>query len=157
MKLGKLLKTYAKEKNLTPVVIGHSHGGGLAQVAAAKNGIKGVVFNPRPMGAGVRRYIGSSKIAENAKQIAVFSAKGDWVSGTRPLNVLAAIFERITGIVMPRSVGVGYILPSVSSSSNENEIPWENYEGKSPKNSDLQHGGFYHQMYKAAGFKRQQK
>lgn len=113
MEIGKILKKETSGTGLTPVMIGHSHGGGLAQTGAAANGIKGVVFNPRPMGAGTRRYIGQSKIAENAQHITAFSVKGDWLSDSPGKNALAKFAERVIGIPVPRTVGTGYDLPSV--------------------------------------------
>lgn len=114
IELGKMLKETAKAGGYTPVVVGHSHGGALAQIAAAANGIKGVVFNSRPMGAGVRRYIGQDKIAENGINITVFSAKNDLLTRLKPINAIGIFMERVLGIPIPRSVGVGYLLPSVT-------------------------------------------
>lgn len=51
IKLGQILDESTRNNNLNAVVIGHSHGGGLAQCAALANGLKGVVFNSRPVGA----------------------------------------------------------------------------------------------------------
>lgn len=111
MQIGQMLKEKTAGTGLTPVVVGFSHGGGLAQCAAAANGINGVVFNSRPMGASVRRYIGSEKIAENAKKITAFSGRGDFLSNTRGLNALAVFTERILGIPVPRTVGKSYYVP----------------------------------------------
>lgn len=125
IEIGKLLKESTKGSGITPVMVGHSHGGGLAQTGAVANGIKGVVFNSRPMGAGTRRYIGQSTIAENAKHITAFSGKGDWLSGSVVVNRLAIIFERSTGIPVPRTVGTGYHLPKLHGLSNHSDF----YEG----------------------------
>lgn len=125
IKIGEILKEKTKDTGVTPVLVGHSHGGGMAQAGALANGIKGVVFNSRPLGAGVRRYIGQSKVAKNAEQITAFSGKGDWLSGSRVVNTLAVIFERLTGIPVPRTVGTGYHLP---------DLPEEDMGGN--------HGGF---------------
>lgn len=113
IEIGKAVKEATQGSEMTPVMIGHSHGGGLAQCAAAANGLKGIAFNSRPMGAGMRRYIGQAKIAESAKNMTVFSSRGDWLSGTAAVNALAAIFERVTGIPVPRSIGTGYHLPDL--------------------------------------------
>ncbi|MFI5343535.1 MAG: hypothetical protein ACHQUC_04870 [Chlamydiales bacterium] len=128
IKLGEILKEHAGKLGLTPVAVGHSHGAGIAQCAAVANGIKGVNFNSRPMGAGVRRYIGQSKIAKNAKHITTFSGQKDWLSHTRGLNVLGVLIERLFGIVVPRSVGKGYDLPPAFSK---------------PVESVREHVGFY--------------
>lgn len=123
--IGKLLKESTHNTDVTPVMIGHSHGGGLAQTGAVANGIKGIVFNSRPMGAGIRRYIGQAVIADNAKNITAFSGKGDWLSGTVVVNGLAAFFERVTGIPVPRTVGTGYHLPDlplISGSHFDNKL-----------------------------------
>ncbi len=111
IEIGKMLKNVTENTGISPVIIGHSHGGSIAQCAAVANGLKGVVFNSRPMGAGTRRYIGQSTIAKNASKITAFSGKDDWLSGIKALNALAVIFERVTGIPVPRTVGIGYHLP----------------------------------------------
>lgn len=117
IEIGKILKECTANSKLNPVMVGHSHGGALAQTGAVANGIKGVAFNSRPMGAGTRRYIGQTKIAENAGNITVFSGKGDWLSGTKVINFLSVIFERLTGIPVPRSVGTGYHMPNLEGES----------------------------------------
>lgn len=111
IKLGKALKKCTDTTGDTPVAVGSSHGGSLAQCAAVANGIKGVVFNSQPMGAGTRRFIGQKKIAKNSKHITAFSGKGDILSGTKAMNVIAVLFERVTGLPVPRTVGKGYNLP----------------------------------------------
>lgn len=111
IKIGAILKKATKGTDLTPVLVGHSHGAGMSQAGAAANGIKGIAFNSRPMGAGTRRYIGQARIAKNAKHITTFSGKGDWLSGNRVLNTLGVVLERLTGIAVQRSVGTGYYLP----------------------------------------------
>lgn len=119
IEIGRKIKEATSGTDITPVMVGHSHGGGIAQVAAAANGLKSVVFNSRPMGAGMRRYIGQSKIANNAKKMIAFSTKGDWLTDVRLLNLIAILFERIIGIVVPRNVGTGYQIPSSSSDRHE--------------------------------------
>jgi hypothetical protein len=110
IEIGKILKEATAGTSIKPVTIGHSNGGGFAQAAAAANGLKSIVFNSRPMGSGMRRYIGQNKIAENAKNMVVFSTKGDWLTGNRVVNLIAILFERIIGIVVPRNIGKGYQL-----------------------------------------------
>jgi hypothetical protein len=110
--LGKMIKDEAGKLNLKPVMVGHSHGGALAQAASlANDGIKCVVFNSQPMGAGVRRFIGQDVVAKNADNITVFAGKGDFLSRTKGLNVVATWAEKIIGIPLPRTVGKGYDLP----------------------------------------------
>lgn len=123
IKIGSILKKATKGSDITPVLVGHSHGAGMSQAGAAANGIKGIAFNSRPMGAGTRRYIGQSRIAKNAKHITTFSGKGDWLSGNRVINTLGIIFERVTGIAVQRSIGTGYYLPDVpSKNANYNHV-----------------------------------
>lgn len=112
IKIGEILKNAANKEGLNPVATGHSHGGGLAQCAVLANGIKGVVFNSRALGPGIRRFIGQDKVFQNAKDLTNFSIKGDWVSGNKLLNFLAAAFERITGIPLAHTVGQTYQLPN---------------------------------------------
>lgn len=117
IEIGKMLKEATKDTSIIPILVGHSHGGGLAQTGAVANGIKAVVFNSRPMGAGTRRYIGQFTVAKNSKNITTFSGKGDWLSGNKAINMLAIAFERLIGIPVPRSVGTGYYLPDMPEHS----------------------------------------
>ncbi len=121
IKLGAALKRCAEGVGFSPVAVGHSHGGSLAQCAAVANNMKGVVFNSQPMGAGTRRLIGQKKIAKNAGQITAFSGQGDWLSRTRALNIVGILFERITGLPVPRTVGKGYNLPKGDGLNNNNQ------------------------------------
>lgn len=121
MDLGKILKEESSKLGVTPKVVGHSHGGGLAQAAALANGLEAVVFNSRPMGAGVRRYIGQSTVAKNADKIIAFSGKGDYLSSCTSLNVLAKVMERVTGMVLPRTVGREFDLPASDIIALENK------------------------------------
>ena len=154
MNIGKVLKELVEEENnnkeendkLTPVVIGHSHGGGLAQAAAAANEIKGVVFNSRPMGASVRRYIGLDKIAKNSKLITAFSAEGDFLSRTRIINLLAMLFERILGIPVPHTIGKGYILPGLNIQKGISKGVLSQAYAKFP-NAIIQHA-FPHEQFR---------
>jgi len=117
IELGKVVKEAAgkmkgsNEEPYTAKMAGHSHGGGLAQTAAAANGLHGIVFNARPMGPGVRMHIGQSEVAKNSEKIVAFSGEGDYLSACTSLNVLAKITERLTGFVLPRTVGKEYHLP----------------------------------------------
>lgn len=116
MNLGHVLKRYAKE-NSTDIkdvkLVGHSHGGGLAQTAALANGLKAVVFNSRPIGVGVRRYIGQGKVAKNAEKIIAFSSCGDYLSSFTTVNVVAKLIERFTGIMLPRTAAKEYEVPNI--------------------------------------------
>lgn len=113
--LGEALKKAGDSLEFTPIAVGHSHGGGIAQIAAAANdGVHCVAFNPRPVGASVRRWIGSEKVAKNAENMKVFSSKGDFLTGTRAINFLSVFCERVLGIPVPRSIGTGYQVPHYS-------------------------------------------
>jgi hypothetical protein len=125
IQIGDMLKKVTHGTKITPVMVGHSHGGSLAQSGAVANGLKGIVFNSRPMGAATRRYIGQSTVAENAKNITAYSVKGDWLSDNSASQYVA-LFEKVLGIVVPRTVGTGYMLPHL-----EDETEATN------------HGGFY--------------
>ena len=111
IEIGKMVKKAAEGSSLTPVMVGHSHGGGLAQAAAASVGLKSYVFNSRPLGAATRRYIGQDKIAENSRQMVAFSVQGDWLTRNLVANAVASLFERVIGIALPRSIGTGYVIP----------------------------------------------
>lgn len=117
IKIGKILKTCAEEVKAAPVVTGHSHGGGLAQCAAIASGIKAVVFNSRPVGAGMRKYIaraiGKKTFVMRTKEITSFSCKRDPLSGNRIFKAVAGAFEQTTGIIVPRTLGKGYLLPII--------------------------------------------
>ncbi len=117
IEIGRILKDATDKTDMTPVVSGHSHGGGLAQIAAASYGHKAVVFNSRPIGASTLRYMRHFfSVTENAEKITIFSGKGDWLSGSKCVNALAAAFERLIGIPVPRSVGNHcYHLPRLSA------------------------------------------
>ncbi len=82
-----LLTAMEKEQdkpNYKPTIIGHSNGGGLAQCAAAAAGVKGVVFNSRPVGAEARKKLNELNKpddgGEKRQNITAFVNKGDWVS-----------------------------------------------------------------------------
>lgn len=119
IEIGNKIKEAILGTDITAVMVGHSHGGGVAQVAAAANGLKSVVFNSRPMGGGMRRYIGQQTIANNAKKMVAFTTKGDWLTDRPFINLIAIIFERVFGIVVPRNVGTGYRIPNDSTDTHE--------------------------------------
>jgi hypothetical protein len=137
--VGKAIKEVATEQGFTGVMIGHSHGGGLAQAAALPNDLKGVVFNSRPMGAGVRRLY-RDKLSTSADKITAFSGKGDWLGGNRVMNSLSRFLERI-GITAPRTIGQGYNLPEAPGGKHRNAISRLNY----------QHSKFFEQLKVIAG------
>lgn len=137
--IGALMKSIAEEKGYEAVMLGHSHGGGLAQVAALANGLKGVVFNARPMGAGVRRRY-KDQIQQNAEKIVSFSGKGDWLGGNRVFNAIARFLEQI-GISAPRTIGYGYNLPEAPG--------MERFQGAVRMN--YQHNKYLKQLRQIAG------
>jgi hypothetical protein len=114
MEIGKILKDEGGRGKLKAVAIGHSHGGGLAQIAALTGGIKGVVFNSRPMGAKIRRRIGKETIQENVPQIVAFSGKGDFLTHTKIINKTASVVRKLK-IPLPRTLGTGYNLPKAEN------------------------------------------
>lgn len=121
IEIGKIVKQASEKAKMIPVMVGHSHGGGLAQAAAVVNGIKGVVFNSRPLGAALRRAIENDgiDIQEKAGKIRAFTTRGDHVSDIKAINFLAASFERLTGIYMPRTVAFhGHVLPKPEKDKN---------------------------------------
>lgn len=135
IEIGEKIKKATAGTGITPVMVGHSHGGGFAQAAAAANGLKSVVFNSRPMGPGMRRYIGQSKIAENGKNMIAFSTSGDWLTANKLINLIAILFERIIGIVVPRNLGVGYrIGGDCSDHENFHDYMWTHQTAKVVRN-----------------------
>lgn len=137
--IGAAINEVAKEQGFTPVMVGHSHGGGLAQAAALPNDLKGVVFNSRPMGAGVRRFY-KNHLPSSAEKITAFTGKGDWLGGNRVMNSLSRFLERI-GISAPRTIGHGYNLPHAPGRENASGIHWLNYD----------HNKFLKQLQQIAG------
>lgn len=119
MELGKLLKKECEKTNFKPVVVGHSHGGGIAQAAAAAAGIKGVVFNSRPLGVKVRRKIGKETLLKNSSDITAFAGKNDWLSRTKIFNKTASIARKALKIPLPRTIGKGYDLPKAENRPKE--------------------------------------
>lgn len=84
MKIGALLKKETEDSDIQPVIIGHSHGGSLAQVAAISSGLKGVIFNSEPVGHATKRMIDKEIGKEQRKiftdNITAFSVKNDWLT-----------------------------------------------------------------------------
>jgi hypothetical protein len=119
MELGKILKEECEKGKLKPVVIGHSHGGGIAQAAAAAAGIKGVAFNSRPLGAKVRKKIGKEVLQENAQNITAFAGKHDWLTRIKLFNKTASILRKTLKIPLPRTIGKGYDLPKAENRPKE--------------------------------------
>lgn len=137
--IGAAIKEVAAEMGFNAVMIGHSHGGGLAQAAALPNDLKAVVFNSRPMGAGVRRLY-QDKLPTSADKITAFSGKGDWLGGNRVMNSLSRFLERI-GITAPRTIGQGYNLPEAPGAERRSAISRLNF----------QHSKFFEQLKAIAG------
>lgn len=129
MELGKVLKETTANSGLTPVIVGHSHGGMLASIAAAANGVKGVLFNPEPVPASVRRLIGQSNIEKN--NIICFYNRGCWVADNGALNKLAVGLERLFGWAVPRTIAnQGYCLPCPQEDpDNPGQDPHNNLRG----------------------------
>lgn len=113
MEIGKILKE--ESGHLNPVAIGHSHGGGLAQIAALAAGIKGVVFNSRPMGAKIRHRLGKETIQANIPNIVAFAGKGDFLTRIKVFNKTASIVRKTLKIPLPRTLGTGYNLPAAKN------------------------------------------
>lgn len=121
--LGKALGALQKENpGITLSVVGHSHGEGLAQTVAlaAGNGVKAFCFNSRPISGATRLTIGEEHVTGNAKNVTHFCKQGDWLTGTRAINALAAGWERATGFRKTRNIGTVY---SVEASTSQKELP----------------------------------
>lgn len=118
MRIGRLMKNKIAETGIQPVMVGHSHGGVLAQAAAIANGLKGVVFNPEPVGIGTKaaidKRIGVEKRKAFAKRVTAFSVKGDWLSDGK-INAFCQ-FARDYGLPVPTVMGKGYYLPEIEGS-----------------------------------------
>lgn len=119
MDIGVLLKTVSASNGFEPVVIGHSHGGGLAECAAAAGGIQGVVFNARPLGVGVRKAIAERQKTNNTQttsntQITAFVTKNDWVAHkTGLLHTLGRMLSPKNKEKRPASIAdVTYSVPT---------------------------------------------
>lgn len=127
IELGKYLKTFAQSRNCTPVIVGHSHGGGLAQCASLSNGIKCFVYNPRPLGDGVCKYLGKQEnidLEEMKKNITAFNVEGDWLTRNKVCNKLAVWIEKYTSLSVPRTLGTEYVIPA----PNEKDLHNAYYE-----------------------------
>lgn len=107
-----ICKDYSDEHNETfdAVMIGHSHGGGLAQYAAAANGVKGVVFNSRPLGAALRKQLIKEGKLENESNIYHFSSGGDFLTDNKFFNFLSKGIKKIAGrnALIPQNIGHQY-------------------------------------------------
>lgn len=124
IEIGKILKEFSgKGTHLTPIIVGHSHGGGLAQTASIANGLKGIIFNSRPIGNATKHLISQEIINENSKKVTAFSVKGDWLTYKHSSLSIYSIFENVLGM---SNIGQGYFLPNL-----DHEQGWTN------------HGGFY--------------
>lgn len=111
--IGKILKKATQNTQLTPVVIGHSHGGGLAQTTALANDFKAVIFNPRPLGAGTRAaFEAIADINERISKITAFCVKGDWLTDSPNINWVGSWAESL-GMRVPRIMGKTYYLPAL--------------------------------------------
>ncbi len=110
--IGSKMKKLTKGTSIKPVMVGHSHGGGLAQVAALANGLKGIIFNSRPLSHATVNRIGlsNSDLSENEKNIATFTVKGDWLTDHSIISQIGNLFGNM-GISPPKNYGVGYLLP----------------------------------------------
>lgn len=113
--IGDLIKKTIRGTDIQVVMIGHSYGGTLAQVAALSSGLKGVIFNAAPLGTGTKdkidELISKEKRKEYAQQIYAFSVKEDWLT-----DGLIGDFcrrGRDLGLPVPTVMGRGYQLPKV--------------------------------------------
>ena len=124
IEIGTLLKNATEGSEIKPVLLGHSHGGSLAQVAAISNGLKGVIFNSEPIGIAVKKAIdkriGKEKRKIFAKQVIAFSIESDWLSGGLIDNLCR--IGRDSGLPVPTVFGKGYRFPRVSRSWAENHM-----------------------------------
>lgn len=122
MKIGDLLKKETTDTNIHPVMVGHSHGGALAQIAAIRHGLRAVVFNAEPIGIQAKKLIdkeiGKEKRQQYAAEVTAFSNKEDWLTD----GMIQAIccFGRDIGFPVPTVMGKGYSLPKVSNRWSEN-------------------------------------
>ncbi len=129
LKMGKVLEKLKNENsNKTFSVVGHSHGGNLAQIVALTAGIKGVCFNSRCISGKTQDLIGKENIAQNAGNITHFNKEGDWLTGTRAIRGLATVWAKITGSAKAERFGTQFSLPpneGVKGSLNiHNDTSW---------------------------------
>lgn len=124
IQIGKVLKEFSGDAtHLTSIMVGHSHGGGLAQTASVANGLKAIIFNSRPIGSAAKNLIGQELINQHSNKITAFSVKGDWLTDKQSTLSISSIFENVLGV---SNIGQGYFLPNL-----DKETQWTN------------HGGFY--------------
>lgn len=161
--IGTTLRGIAENSGFTPVVVGHSHGGGLAQCAASAAGIKGVVFNARPVGLGARKAIEEHRkgaLVSNA--ITSFTTKGDWVASKngalarlaraispftkekRPVSIATTAFE----IERPnfKGLGMGYFEKFVGKHNSFSEGVYELSQKSGEFKNELEMKNFSHQF-----------
>lgn len=121
MEIGSMVRRRVAKSGMKPVMVGHSHGGGLAQAAAISSGSKGVVFNAEPLGSGTKKMIDSQIGKENrkafSKEVTAFSMKGDWLTDSS-INALLC-FGRDHGFPVPTVMGKGYKLPTVEGDKQD--------------------------------------
>ncbi len=136
IELGKMIKEVIGIAQIQPVMIGHSHGGGLAQASALANNLKGIIINSRSIGAQTRALIGEEVIKENTKNITAFNVRGDWLTEAKTVkdlkpafeamlktNFLALLlFEGFKEMSIPPNIGQGYYLPQPHGPDGLNAI-----------------------------------
>lgn len=93
--MGRMMKEVVADTDIKPVMIGHSHGGGLAQASAIANNLQGVIFNSRSLGVATRALIGENVIQANAKKITAFSVRGDWLTEAKTIGDCKPAFETL--------------------------------------------------------------
>jgi hypothetical protein len=107
------------------VISGHSLGGGMAQLAAAVNGLEAVVINPAPVNKTIwaRTGLNNAQLEEANKKIYQLSVKNDPISDWAFSNSSGSLTAQI---------GQKIILdPSPHSKKG---VSWENHSGRSVKN-----------------------
>lgn len=134
--VGAKVQNICNDLGFTPVMVGHSHGGGLAQFAAASNGIKGVVFNSRPLGIGLKKMLMKEGKINNENNIYHFSGKGDPLTDNKFFNLLAKGIKKLAGqnAAIPQNIGHQY---KMKQSGKENT-------------AFARHNGYVAQIEKAA-------
>ncbi len=136
MKIGnefkKLVDEFAKNTDIgkgnviryreSGTIVGHSHGGALAQCAAMSSGLRGVVFNSRPVGAWARKQLEVN--GANTPEITAFVNSGDWVSDTNgAVQILANGSGRLFDGPHDLST-VTYVVPKPETKQSAKE--WHN-------------------------------
>lgn len=131
--IGKMIKEVTQGSGIQSVMVGHSHGGGLAQATAVANGLKGIIINSRSLGVQTKAFIGEGVIEENKKNITAFSVRGDWLTEAKKIGDLRPIFETMLKThffaallfasiqntpILP-NIGEGYYLPLPAGATTE--------------------------------------